>query len=159
MSKNLRQRAQGVDVSPLRTAAARHKMCLPRLHADGAVQSREAVSRDVAVSSCRHYGARYKANRWLETACSVGTIASGWMATGPCLFSFCQTLWLLPLLLGRDWGVWGGISSQEMSSPHRKSSQFLRQQEELQIQFSRVSPPLLRPRLCKTFCLGSAPHS
>lgn len=80
MSKSLRQRAQGVDVSPLLTAAARHKMRLLQLHADGAIQSREAVSKGITVSSCRHYRARYKANKWLETACSVGTIVSGQMA-------------------------------------------------------------------------------
>jgi len=80
MSKSLRQRAQGVDVSPSLTAAARHKVWLLQLHADGAIQSREAVTKDRTVSSCRHYRARCKANRWLETACSVGTIASGQMA-------------------------------------------------------------------------------
>lgn len=59
---------------------------------------------------------------------------------GPCLYSFCQTLWLLPLMLEGEWGVWDGISFQEMSGPHMNSSQLSRQQEELQIQFSRVSP-------------------
>lgn len=58
MSKSLRQRAQGVDVSPLLTAAARQKTWLLQLHADRAIQSREAVSKDTTASSCRHYEAR-----------------------------------------------------------------------------------------------------
>lgn len=80
MSKSLCQRAQGVDVSPLLTAAVRHKMWLLQLYADGVIQSREAVSKDITASSCRLYRAGYKANRWLETACSVGMIVSGQMA-------------------------------------------------------------------------------
>lgn len=54
MSKSLHQTAQGVDVSPLLTAAARHKMWLLRLHADGAIQSREAVKQ-------RHNGFKLQA--------------------------------------------------------------------------------------------------
>lgn len=49
-------------------------------------------------------------------------------------------LWLLTLLLGRDLGIWDYNSSQEMSGSYRTSTNFLWQQEELQIQFSRVSP-------------------
>ena len=79
----------------------------------------------------------------------------------PYLFSFCQALWLMPLLLGRDWGIWDSTFSREMSSPHMNSSRFLWQQEELQNQFSRFSParlsvsalPLIPGMTICNFCL------
>jgi len=54
MSKSHCQRARGVDWSPLLTVAVQHKPSLLWLHADKAIQNREAVSKDIIVSSCRH---------------------------------------------------------------------------------------------------------
>lgn len=54
MSKSHCQRARGVDWSPLLTVAVQHKPSLLWLHADRAIQNREAVSKDIIVSSCRH---------------------------------------------------------------------------------------------------------
>lgn len=75
---------------------------------------------------------------WAWWLCDIGT----------CLV--LAGLWLVTLLLGRDWDVWGYDSSQEMSGSHRNSTNFLWQQEELQIQFSRVSTT----RLSLSFCLS-----
>lgn len=43
-----------MDGSLLLTVAVQHKLWLLWLHADRAIQSREAVSKDIMVSSCRH---------------------------------------------------------------------------------------------------------
>lgn len=68
MSKSLRQRAQGVDVSSLLTTVA----WLLQQRAGREIWSR--VSKDITVSSCRQYRARRKANRWLEAAQSDGSM-------------------------------------------------------------------------------------
>lgn len=104
ISKSLRERAQGVDVSSCHSTVA----WLLQQRADGAIWSREAVSKDITVSSCRHYRARRKANRWLETAQSDGS-----MALVPVYLDFAR-------LSGCCHWCWRGNGVSGMVSPSRR---------------------------------------
>lgn len=97
VSKNLCPSAWGGDVS-LSTAASPHKAWLLQLHAQGAIQSREVVSRDTAAPSCRHQRPRYKSDRGLEAAHSVGTVTRGQVA----VWYWYLSVWFWPGSLAAD---------------------------------------------------------
>lgn len=153
MSKNLCPSAWGGDVSLL-TAASPHKAWLLQLHAQGAIQSREVVSRDTAAPSCRHQRPRYKSDRGLEAAHSVGTVTGGQMA----VWYWYLSVWFWPGSLAADTAAGerlGCLGLQLLPGDLSLS------QEQLSIFVAAggAANPILLGFPHRTFCLGSVSHS